>query len=420
MKVLVVGDDLTGCNAAGALFAQVGFTVLCITSEVRDAHNASESEIVILNTNSRITAADCAYRKMADALATLRTDPLISKRIDSTFRGNIGFELQAIKDSINNLYPARIIKFLVVPAFPDAGRTTKNGIHYLQGVPISESKVNTDQNQILTTSKVSQLLSAQIESPIGELSLFEINSSDEKLFEKLLEMQEEIIVCDGETNKHIRKIAKAAARVEKNSAINWIAVDPGPFSVALTSARNVEPSQSRPLIMSFVASHTAASVEQIQFSSSSLGAKWIKVDTGNLNNAKVLEQVIEFRDNGSIYIGIDFSQQNRQSFSTQPISDLSRLLVEAIRPAAVYASGGETAAAVLRGLEAKAFTIDFEILPLAVSGRIADGPFANMSFATKGGLIGSIEATSTCLQHLMQLSTYKRSLNQTNRKAATP
>ncbi|MEI7541387.1 MAG: four-carbon acid sugar kinase family protein [Actinomycetes bacterium] len=420
MKILVIGDDLTGCNAAGALFAQAGFSVLSITGRVQGAGLASQAEVVILNTNSRTSTSEFAYKETESALAVFTVDPLISKRIDSTFRGNIGYELRAIKDSIKESHPGRIMKFIVVPAFPDAGRTTKDGIHFLHGVPISESKVNTDQHQVLETSRISEILSSQFDGTISEIDLESINATDDQLFEKLLNSQAEVIICDAENNEHIRKIAKAAARVEKTHSMHWVAVDPGPFSVALTIARSVEPSSAHPIILSFVASHTTTSSDQIEFSKGNLGATWVKVDTRTQDHGEVVKQILEIRNQGAVFIGIDLSQQNLEKVETESISQLSRLIVESLQPAAVYASGGETAAAVLRGLEAEAFTIDFEILPLAVSGRIVGGPFAEMSFATKGGLIGSVDATAICLKHLMQLSTYKRSVNQSNRKATKP
>ena len=200
--------------------------------------------------------------------------------------------------------------------------------------------------------------------------------------------------------------------------MQWISADPGPFSVALTISRKIEPANTHPIILSFVASHTHETAEQVSYTANSLGAVWFKVDTRKFELKKILSDITQALNNGSNVIGIDFSQENFENLNTLPISKFARSLVETIQPAAVFASGGETAAAVLRGLEARAFTIDFEILPLAVSGRLVGGPFEGLLFATKGGLIGSADAIATCFKHLMQLSAYRKAIH-TNRKATT-
>jgi uncharacterized protein YgbK (DUF1537 family) len=171
--------------------------------------------------------------------------------------------------------------------------------------------------------------------------------------------------------------------------------------------------------VSFVASHTNETYEQLIDAQENIGAHWVKVNSNNFDLDQIFQEVTAAIESGQHYIGIDFSRSDFEGLTTEPISQLSRSLIDKIHPAAVYASGGETAAAVLHGLGANAFTIDFEILPLAVSGRILGGPYSGLTFATKGGLIGDREATTKCLKHLMQLSTFRKSTNN-NRKGGTP
>jgi len=419
MKILVVGDDLTGCNAAGALFAQAGFNTLSILSNIQDSHLTAAAEVLVFNSNSRLETSQMARSNVCKALQTLATDHIISKRIDSTFRGNIGAEIDGIKNFLNERFPGRIFKFLVVAAFPDAGRTTKDSIHFVHGIPISESNVNTDEKRTLKSSNLIEILTPQTELSIDVIQLEEVNSGVEKLSLRMSSTNNEILVCDAESNEQIMQIANAAARVESSQSVSWVSVDPGPFSVALAEARGILPKISRPIVLSFVASHTNETAEQIIDSQENVGAHWIKVNsTGFELNQIILEATLAI-ESGKHYIGIDFSTSDFEGLTTESISHLSRALTEIIQPSAVYASGGETAAAVLQGLMADAFTIDFEILPLAVSGRIIGGPFSSLSFATKGGLIGDKAATTKCLKHLMQLSTFRKS-TQTNRKGTTP
>jgi uncharacterized protein YgbK (DUF1537 family) len=419
MKILVVGDDLTGCNAAGALFAQAGFTTLSILGEIQDSHLAATAEVLVFNTNSRLDSEVAARSKVSKALQALATDPIISKRIDSTFRGNIGAELDGIKEFLNERFPGQVFKFLVVAAFPDAGRTTKNAIHFVHGIPISESNVNTDEKQSLESSNLIEILTPQTGLSIDVIPLEGVTSGVEALSSRMLSTNAEVIICDAESNEHIIQIAQAAAKIESTKAIHWVSVDPGPFSVALIEARGIHPEISKPVVLSFVASHTNETSEQLIDTQENIGAHWIKVNSNGFDLDEIIHEVTTAIESGKHFIGIDFSRSDFEGLTTKPISVLSRSIIDEVQPAAVYASGGETAAAVLLGLGANAFTIDFEILPLAVSGRILGGPFSGLTFATKGGLIGEKDATTKCLKHLMQLSTFRTSTNN-NRKGTTP
>lgn len=419
MKILVVGDDLTGCNAAGALFAQAGFSTLSILGEIQDSHLETTAEVLVFNTNSRLDTSINAHSKISKALQALAIDPNISKRIDSTFRGNIGAEIGGIRNFLDERFPGQDFKFLVVAAFPDAGRTTKNSIQFVHGIPISESNVNTDEKQGLKSSNLIEILAPQTALAIDVISLETVNKGIDELSSRMLSINAEVIVCDAETNEHIIQIARAAAKVESSKAIQWISVDPGPFSVALIEAREIHPEISKPVVLSFVASHTDETSEQLMDTQKNIGACWVKVNSNDFDLSRIIQEVTASIASGQHYIGIDFSRSDFEGLSTEPISHLSRSLIDKIHPAAVYASGGETAAAVLHGLGANAFTIDFEILPLAVSGRILGGPYSGLTFATKGGLIGDKEATTKCLKHLMQLSMFRTSTNN-NRKGITP
>lgn len=57
----------------------------------------------------------------------------IYKKTDSALRGNIGAELGALVAASGQ----KILPF--VPAFPQMNRITKGGIHYIDGVPVTES-----------------------------------------------------------------------------------------------------------------------------------------------------------------------------------------------------------------------------------------------------------------------------------------
>jgi uncharacterized protein YgbK (DUF1537 family) len=417
MDILLIGDDLTGCNAVGALFVQAGFSAVCALGENIDDKTKERSQVIVKNTNSRNVSPEFAYKNVQSALQISTLSTSIGKRIDSTLRGNIGCELQSISDWQSTNFSDLKTKFLVVSAYPDAGRTSVNGRQMVNGKPLSECNIEGTSGKEFKNSKISEILASQTTLSISEIHANQIEGEIADLAKLLAACDSEIIVCDSQTNADVEKIALAAAQSEKISDLRWIPVDPGPFSVSLFKSRRMPANHSPELIMGFVGSHTENSTEQIQFTKSNIGAKWIKIDTRSSKLEEVFAETTILVNQKQQYICYDFSQEDSPNLTSDSMATFSRSIIDQFKPAAIYASGGETAAAVLSGLEAQAFSIDFEIIPLAVSGKIIGGPYSGKPFATKGGLIGEKNATALSLKHLMQLINH---LNSNNRKVINP
>jgi uncharacterized protein YgbK (DUF1537 family) len=98
VKIAIIADDLTGANATAALLSTKGFTTMtCLDN---DAEEAQRFDVVSFSTDSRSVSSVEAYRRVAECVARINPEQtLISKRIDSTLRGNLGAEVDAVIDS---------------------------------------------------------------------------------------------------------------------------------------------------------------------------------------------------------------------------------------------------------------------------------------------------------------------------------
>ena len=76
----------------------------------------------------------------------------IYKKTDSVLRGNIGAELSAALQASEAEYLA------FVPSYPAMNRITKNGIHYVDEIPLSESIFGRDPFNPVTESDVAKLI----------------------------------------------------------------------------------------------------------------------------------------------------------------------------------------------------------------------------------------------------------------------
>jgi uncharacterized protein YgbK (DUF1537 family) len=150
--ILAIADDLTGALETGAKFAQHGLEAR-ITTEV--AVSASpDIPVLVIDTEARHLQASEAERVVREAaLNASRFSPwLIYKKTDSALRGHIAAEFRALQHT----FPDRAL--LYAPAYPEMGRTVKNGQLFLWGTPVHESAFACDLLNPVRESDISVLL----------------------------------------------------------------------------------------------------------------------------------------------------------------------------------------------------------------------------------------------------------------------
>lgn len=157
-RIGVVADDITGSNDIGVMLAKNGFrvTVLSLEDEPVPVDFAGADALVI-NTGSRLDTAQLAADKSARAAAFLKDNgcDMVYTKTCSVFRGNIGASFDAVQDVLG------VKASMVVAGFPRNGRTTVDGVHYLNGVPVSETNFANDPVTPLKFSRLSDLIGQQ-------------------------------------------------------------------------------------------------------------------------------------------------------------------------------------------------------------------------------------------------------------------
>jgi uncharacterized protein YgbK (DUF1537 family) len=130
--ILIVADDLTGACDAAVPFASVGSAVAArvyaCSTESRDLDEA---------------AMIASMERIARAAPRAR---LIFKKIDSVLRGNVQAEIDAASKTF------ACVSAVITPAFPQMGRTVRNGYLHVDGVPfrqVDQSYLEADTDQDL-------------------------------------------------------------------------------------------------------------------------------------------------------------------------------------------------------------------------------------------------------------------------------
>ncbi|MFC5653345.1 four-carbon acid sugar kinase family protein [Paenibacillus solisilvae] len=205
-----MADDLTGASDSGVQFARKGLETQVIFDLEHFSADTQEMDAVVLDTDSRSVSQEVAFKRVTEAAIQVKQSGFkhVYKKMDSTLRGNLGIEIDAVMDKIQ-------VDFAVVaPAFPKIGRTTLNGIHFLHGVPIDQTEIARDPKCPVKESNLVKLFTSQSKRKVGLIPLKTLHAGNKQVLshiKALLQEHIEIIVFDAVTEEDVQQIAEMMA-----------------------------------------------------------------------------------------------------------------------------------------------------------------------------------------------------------------
>ncbi len=192
MRILILADDLTGAADSAARCHHVGWpATICL----QPPSPAASPGVVALTSDSRHLPAAVAAQHVREIVAGLSraADLIWYKKIDSTLRGNIGDEVDAMLDVLHRRYA------VIAPAFPAQGR----GLH--RGYLIS--KIGPGDPPHLPT-----LLQQQSRRAITAIPLSDVRAGPQHLAAQLAAVQQhetQLVVVDGVTDADLETVLVA-------------------------------------------------------------------------------------------------------------------------------------------------------------------------------------------------------------------
>ena len=232
-----VADDLTGATTTGVLLARSkARTAVFFNEEAAEkTEGIDELDAILISSNSRPLPANEAYDKVKSATIALKKMGVeyFSKRIDTTLRGGVGVEIDAMLDQMKEGTVA-----VVVPAMPQSRRILVGGYSVIDGVALINTPVAQDVRTPVKANYIPRLLEGQTRRKVGLVTLDKVLAGEEVIEEALAEQKKagcEVIVVDGITLEDVENIAKACI------SLRWdvVAVDPGPFTSKLAFYREL-------------------------------------------------------------------------------------------------------------------------------------------------------------------------------------
>lgn len=428
-KCVVIADDLTGGNATGVMISGYGYdTYAVINRDDIDLNNMPECDCIIYPTNSRAVDSKTAYDAVFSATEFFKNDEVAvySKRIDTTLRGNLGSETDAMLDALDNDAIA-----MVVPCAPQAERVTVGGYVLVKGVPLHKTEAAADPLCSINTPQPEKLFKKQSKYDIASIAINDMMYGEDYIADKIKLYREEgkrIIVFDSLSQEDMDLIANAVIK----SKVNFIAVDPGAFTATIVSklVPNNNAKKSIKKVLGVIGTTNAVARGQLEeFLENQPKVLCIYAETEEfLRSPERREKEISRVVNEILYncqdyemclvVGDGIYPAKRISFKTYmeyyntTVEGVSQMLNDSFAEItkkilrgekgfrALYTSGGDITVAVCKKLKVSGIKLVEDVAPLAAHGELMTGEFNGLKIITKGGMVGDRYALRACMNYL--------------------
>ncbi len=228
-RVFILADDFTGALEVGAKFGGHGIATSVTTAmNCSDARWDSSTQAMVVDTQTRhLTPGEAAARVFAWVREACENGfARTYKKTDSTLRGNIASELEALLKA----WPGSPL--IYSPAYPAMGRTVRNGTLFVHGVPVAKTDFAQDRLNPVRESHIPTLLRSQSSVPVFPISCEAVDKTGPC----------GVYVCDAETDDEVAQIAAAVARSDK------LRLAAGPAAFAGSLAAVMTPAQPPPAL----------------------------------------------------------------------------------------------------------------------------------------------------------------------------
>lgn len=415
MKMVVIADDFTGANDTGVQLAKKGaHTEVMLSAQQPPSRRA---DVLVINTESRALDAAAAAQAVQEALAPWRQkDLLIYKKIDSTFRGNIGAEIEAAL-----LASGRDLA-LVAAAIPGAGRTTLHGECLVDQTPLAQTEYASDPRTPIVASRIQQIVAQQSRLPVTEIPLATVRGG--ALSAQLRRCRQQtpvIVVIDALTEGDLAVIAEAALAMEAPPLL----VGAAGLAAALPASACVAARQSLP-VLTIAGSMSEATRRQVELALRNRRAQAVEADAAQLLRDKASVDLLAkqasalLADGRHCIVRTSRSMDDRrqvdalcQQFQcsraelgerlSRRLGELTLAITERARIGGLFLTGGDTAIAVAQALGAQGYRIQQEAAPCIPCGCFINSDLDDLPVITKAGGFGSENALCDALSFIEEM-----------------
>ncbi len=412
-KFIVVADDFTGSNDCGVQFKGYGLSTVTILSK-DILRNVYGFDAVVIDSETRNMTSEESYRKSEEIGVSIKKqakDSILFKKVDSTLRGNIVAELEAL----NKVLEPELIVF--APAYPQNKRTTLHGIQYLDGIILDRTEISNDPKHPVATSDVRKLLGESKDMSFTHVDINNIRNGE--IFRILHTAKTKYFSFDAEFDEDIDIIVKQILHLKKKTL--WV----GSAGLADSVIKNLSAGHVRyKPVLAIVGSINSISAEQAQKVAEDENIVSVKLNieaivlTPEKERKRLAQEIIEYIDKGfDILVASALDSRQIVAASTLgkkigvPLKQISSSIagfmgdvvleiMKARQIAGLFLTGGDTAINVIEKLSASGSVVIKEIEAGVPFVSLLGGPFEGLKVVTKAGAFGNENTIINAVKYL--------------------
>nr|WP_304220024.1 four-carbon acid sugar kinase family protein [Fredinandcohnia onubensis] len=424
MKIGIIADDLTGANDTGVKLAQKGIKTSVVFQLNMETTRNLDS--IVYDTDTRYSEPQVAFEKVKQASLFLKENgfDIIYKKIDSTIRGNVGYELDAMYEVFK---PDFII---IAPGYPSSGRVLKEGQIYLHGNRLDHSDYAESPTDKAFDYDLVQKLKRQSKY---KSALFTNQELDEEIFHRLdarFKEQVPYLIFDSVEESDLKKIVEYISRSKYNvvwvgssGLINYL---PEGYHLETKSEQTLSISGNDNLpALTVIGSFNDVTIKQLSRLLQEPNSQGFKIDVPRLLENRVEKEneinriVVESQKKAEegfnivIYASSDktevFQALEQGKSAGKNATEICSEIADALgaitqqltgkKPfSGIVMTGGDTAKEVCKHLDAKGIELIDELSPVIPIGKIIGNQ--NIYTITKGGSIGDEQSLVSSVEFL--------------------
>ncbi|MBT3995494.1 MAG: four-carbon acid sugar kinase family protein [Chloroflexi bacterium] len=400
----IFADDLTGALDAAAPFAACGFRTL--VSPTAELPSSTEfAEVISVNLGTRhLPPTDIVdlTAKAVRQLDGLGVNILLNK-VDSTLRGNPGIELFAALKTVSGDHA------VICSAYPQNGRTIKDGVLLVDGMPVAETDVGQDQLSPLHSSNVIEVLTYSL-SKAGFSDQVHLRGIDGGA--GISDLLPVIIAADAKSEADLTRLARRLvnavppALVAGSAGISVALADEMSADRMLRRGSAVEPCDRGRRVLIVTASQRTIVEKQLVVLGDSMDLVLAELSLDEVLCGVDDESIVQMQEvakNDGVVVlklsGVEATlgatQDETIALSKTIVQNLGiavRKITDEVKPDTLIIIGGDTASGVIEACGVASLELQGELQPGTVSGVALDGSITDSLLVTRAGGFGDEHA----------------------------
>lgn len=406
MCVAIIGDDLSGSSDTAVSFIHYGFRSCVINYPEGFEAEISDCDVLSVSTNTRELDGPEAAKIVREVVVVLMKMGVknVYKKIDSTWRGNVGYEIEAIMEAMD------IDIAVICSAFPEMKRTISHGHLYVDEVQLEDTPIADDPNRPVKDSFLPRLLQEQTDLQVHLIDREVVTKGPEILYDTILNVsnnKKTMILVDAVTNDDLDTVAS----INPHNSEKILFCGSAGMSNAMLSAGKFATVSKAPPVLVIVGSVHPQNKKMIDHTVKYGSAKEIFIDPQRFVEGMDLSDEIKktidlMRQGNNVIIHAYQTTEERKVARVKGFSkglnesDISLLINKGLQKiagevfkdhqvAGVMVTGGSTALHFLRGVQGAGIRMIEELEVGVPYGTVIGGPLDGTGIITKAGGFGT-------------------------------